>query len=355
MALAPAAYAQDFWSKRVMDHMVTDTVIGNLCAASRSRHERLPAACAGHPHPSAADTGHAGRGSAAGMPAASPTAMTFSPVAGDDAVRKLADSLGGSAQERAQILQVANAGKQMFEQNYAGNGWTNNIAGAMTYFIVATATVQTGTEADATAQERLFAALNSTLAQSDLARASNKDNTALYDTLLACAGLPLVFYLDGKQQGNANEVQQAKSMAATFSKKLFNVEPHVLAGLLLPGTVARTSGGRPAARAAAVAGAPGLDGRYDCQMLAVRAGASFSIEYRPIGLWFAIAGSDYSASGGGGRIDASPGVVGFHGGAYEGWRGARINDAIVFRKDDHANAQPGESIRNGDIRCGKRG
>jgi hypothetical protein len=41
-----------------------------------------------------------------------------------------------------------------------------------------------------------------------------------------------VFYVDGKQQGNASEVQQAKAMAASFSKKLLNVEPQVLAGML---------------------------------------------------------------------------------------------------------------------------
>jgi hypothetical protein len=55
---------------------------------------------------------------------------------------------------------------------------------------------------------------------------------AAQEPLSACAGLPLVFYVDGKQQGNASEAQQAKAMAASFSRTLSNVEPQVLAWML---------------------------------------------------------------------------------------------------------------------------
>lgn len=229
---APAAHAQQWLVNSAIQNQIIETAI---CDDSLRKHERLPDICAKYPKYSSGAKGNTGttaRGSATVVPTASPTAMTFTPVAGDDVVQKLADSLGGSTEERKQMLDIASAGRQLFEQKYAVKGWNNNLAGAMTFFIVATATVHAEREPDAAAQERLFASLNATLAQSDLARASDKDKTALYNALLACAGLPLVFYVDGKQQGNASEVQQAKAMAAGFSKKLLNVEPQVLAGML---------------------------------------------------------------------------------------------------------------------------
>ena len=281
-------------------------------------------------------------------------ATRFAPVAGDDSVRKLADSLGNTPEERQQILQLAGAGKELFAQKYKGR-WDNTLAGAMTFFIVSAKIVGTDAQPSADAENRLFESLDAMLAKSDIGRASNADKTALYNTLLAGAGLPLVVYVDGKQGGHAGQVEQAKAMAAGFSRKFFKME--------LPQLVAMLDSGAGGNAVAAIAGTPqaapasqgGLDGRYDCQMLSVRAGASFSVEYRPIGLWFSISGANYSAAGGGGKIAAGADAVGFHGGAYDGWRGARINDAIVFRKDDHSDPRAGDGIRNGDIRCGRHG
>ena len=280
-------------------------------------------------------------------------ASRFTPVAGDSSVKQLADSLGNTPEERQQILQLAGAGRELFEQKYKGK-WNNTLAGAMTFFVVAAKLVGSEDKPSAEAENRLFQSLDGMLARSDIARATNADKTALYNVLLASAGIPLVVYVDGKQSGNAAQVEQAKAMAAGFSRKLFKME--------LPQLVAMLDNGAGANAVAAIAGtsqvAPasqggGLDGRYDCQMLSVRAGASFSVEYRPIGLWFTISGATYSATGGGGRISAGADAVGFQGGAYDGWRGARTNDAIVFRKDDHSDPHAGDGIRNGDIRCGR--
>ncbi len=162
----------------------------------------------------------------------SPTATKFTPVPGDDSVKKLADGLGNTPQERQQILQLANTGEQLFQTKYKGKGWDHTIAGAMTFFIVATHIVNTGEQPGADAENNLYASLNATLARSDIAKAPNKDKAALYNVLLACAGLPLVFYVDGKQNNNAERVEQAKTMAAGFSRKLLGVEPQALAGML---------------------------------------------------------------------------------------------------------------------------
>lgn len=231
LSCAPAAHAQQWLVNNAINNQIMDTAI---CDSAVRKHERLPDVCAKYPRYGGKVTSGSG---AAPSRATSPTATLFTPVAGGDAVKQLADSLGHSPEERGQILQLAGAGKEMFALKYKGK-WRNTIAGAMTFFIAAVATVQSEREPDADAQQRLFDSLNATLAQSDIARASDKDKTALYDVLLAAAGLPLVFYVDGKQHGNTAQVEQAKAMAAGFSRKLLHVEPEALSAMLRTAPVA---------------------------------------------------------------------------------------------------------------------
>jgi hypothetical protein len=340
----PSARAQQWLVDNAINSQVVETAI---CDSALRKHERLPDICAKYPRYGGKIAPHGG--AAPGRPT-SPTATRFTPVAGGDAVQKLADSLGNTAGERRQILQLAAVGKDMFALKYKGK-WNNTIAGAMTFFIAAVATVQSEREPDADAQRQLFDSLNATLAQSDIARASDKDKTALYDVLLAAAGLPLVFYVDGKEHGNAAQVEQAKAMAAAFTRTLMHVEPQALSAMLAPAAPAAATA--PTAGAAAASGDRLPDGHYDCLILSMTVGASFSTEYRPTGMGFAIAGNAYSAKAGGGAVDVSPDVVGFRGGAYDGWKGARLNGAIVFRKNDHSNPRAGDGIRAGDFRCAR--
>ncbi len=284
-------------------------------------------------------------------------ATRFTPVAGDDSVKQLADSLGNTPEERQQILQLAGAGKELFAQKYKGK-WDNTLAGAMTFFIVAGRIVSTDEQSGTDAENRLFDSLDGMLAQSEIGRASNKDKTALYNTLLAGAGLPLVVYVEGKQNKNDALVEQARTMAAGFSRKFFNKELQELTAMLdtgASGNALASLTGTPAARSSESSGGQGVGGRYDCQMAALQFdGVSYVTQYRPTGMWFTIKGGSYSAQSGGGTIQASADVVSFRGGAYAGWSGARRGDAIVFRKNDHANPRPGESIKSGDFRCGRR-
>ncbi|PZQ23807.1 MAG: hypothetical protein DI562_18480 [Stenotrophomonas acidaminiphila] len=225
-AVAPAAHAQRSSyqvfmdnNRIMMDRINGDMAMRTMCEDWKRKGDKVPAGCAEY-----------ASSSVAAPP--SPTATRFSPVTGDVSVKSLADSLGSTPEERGQILQLAGAGKELFAQKYKGKGWDNTLAGAMTFFIVATHIVSTDAEPDAAAEERLFASLNATLAGSDIARASNADKTALYNTLLAGAGLPLVFYVDGKQSGNDAQVKQAKTMAAGFARRFLGVEPQALAEML---------------------------------------------------------------------------------------------------------------------------
>ncbi|MDR7068557.1 hypothetical protein J2X02_001374 [Pseudoxanthomonas japonensis] len=223
---APAAHAQQSIVNHSIQHQIIETAI---CDGALRNGQRLPAECAKYPKYSG---DKAPRQIATPAPNASAAATRFTPVAGDASVKNLADSLGDTPEERAQILQLAGAGKQLFAQKYRGKGWDNTLAGAMTFFITSTYIVATDREPSAAAEDNLFASLNAALAQSEIVRASNADKTALYNALLASAGLPLVFYVDGKQTGNAAQVAQAKTMAAGFSRKILNVEPEALTGML---------------------------------------------------------------------------------------------------------------------------
>ena len=286
-----------------------------------------------------------------------PAATRFTPVAGDDSVKNLADSLGNTPEERQQILQLAGAGKELFAQKYKGK-WNNTVAGAMTFFIVSGSIVSTGEQPAPDAENRLFESLDGLLGQSEIDRASNKDKTALYNVLLAGAGLPLVVYVEGKQNKNDALVEQARTMAAGFSRKFFSKELQELTAMLDTGANANALAaltGAPAASAGRSGGGQNVDGRYSCQVAALLFdGVSYVTQYQPAGMSFTIQGSSYSAQAGGGTIQATADAVSFRGGAYAGWSGARRGDAIVFRKNDYGNPRPGESIKRGDFRCGRR-
>ena len=230
-------------------------------------------------------------------------ASRFTPVAGDDSVKQLADSLGNTPEERQQILQLAGTGKELFAQKYKGR-WDNTLAGAMTFFIVASRIVGTDQQPDAEAENRLFASLDALLAQSEIGRAPDKDKTALYNTLLAGAGLPLVVYVEGKQGKNAALVEQARTMAAGFGRKFFHMELQELTAMLdtgASGNVLASLAGTPAVPSS---GGQGVDGRYDCQMAALQFdGVSYVTQYRPTGMWFTIEGGSYAAPSGGGKPD----------------------------------------------------
>ena len=284
-------------------------------------------------------------------------ATRFTPVADDDSVKNLADSLGNTPEERQQILQLAGAGKELFAQKYKGK-WNNTVAGAMTFFIVAGRIVSTGEQPAIDAENRLFDSLDRLLGQSEIGRASNKDKTALYNVLLAGAGLPLVIYVEGKQGNNDALVEQARTMAAGFSRKFFGKDLQELTAMLDTGANANALAaltGAPAASAGRSGGGQNVDGRYSCQVAALLFdGVSYVTQYQPAGMSFTIQGNSYSAQAGGGTIQATADVVSFSGGAYAGWSGARRGDAIAFRKNDYGNPRPGESIKSGDIRCGRR-
>ena len=224
--VVPAAYAQrsSYEMMRDSNRMIFNRINGdmtlrNMCEDWKRKGEKVPDECAKY------------AASSTQSKPVSPMATRFTPVAGDDSVKQFADSLGNTPEERQQILEWAGAGKELFAQKYKGK-WNDTLAGAMTFFVVSAKIVATEQQPTADAENRLFASLDGMLANSDIGRASNAEKTALYNVLLASAGLPLVIYVEGKQRKNDALVGQARTMAAGFGRKILGVEPSALAGML---------------------------------------------------------------------------------------------------------------------------
>ena len=280
------------------------------------------------------------------------SALRFTPPPGDTSLQDFADKLGNTPEERRQLGEAfATVKLELFEQPNADKGWKNNIAGAYTFFVSSISTVWTGEAPDPAAQDQLFEKLGTALGP-DLAGVSDREKAELYSTLIGGASLPLLLFIDGSEKKNPAQVEQARALAAQYSREIMKMEPGEVRQLLQPAT------GNAAASASPAASAPGrsdVDGRYECMMaqLSHGAGANFSFQYQPTGMWFAIQGGRYTSSSAGGTVQAGGDVVSFHGGSYDGWRGARRGDAIVFRKNQ-GDPAPGESIRVGDLRCGRR-
>lgn len=278
------------------------------------------------------------------------SALRFTPPAGDTSLQDFADKLGRTPQERQQLGEAfATVKVELFEQPNAARGWKNNIAGAYSFFVSSISTVWTGQAPDPAAQDALFARLGAALAPG-LAGVPDREKAELYSTLIGGASLPLLLFIDGSEKKNPAQIEQARALAAQYSREIMKMEPDEILSLLQP-----ASANGAVAAPTATSGASDVDGRYECQMaqLSHGAGANFGFQYQPTGMWFAIQGGRYTSSSAGGTVQAGGDVVSFHGGSYDGWRGARRGNAIVFRKNQ-ADPAPGESIRVGDLRCGRR-
>lgn len=356
----PAAQAQQSIVNNNINNQIMETAI---CDGALKNGQRLPDECAKYSKYSGAMAaqgkrlvpGSVGARQVGTSTAAASASLRFTPVAGNDTLRKFADELGRNAQERQQLLQAITTAKtELFERPYGPRGWKDNVAGAYAGFVSGIATVWSGQEPSAAAEDRLFADFSAKLAP-EMTGVANKDKAALYDTLIASASLPVLLYIDGKQNNNPAQMEQARTLAAEYSRKILHSEPQEVVAMLSPAASANAAASMASASKASSAGA-GLDGRYECMQnqLLHGAGANFTVNYQPTGMWFVIKGGSYSTSGVGGAVQATDEVASFRGGAYDGWRGARRGDAIVFRKNDHANPRPGEGIRVGDLRCGRR-
>ena len=238
VAAAPAANAQQWLVNNVIQNHSIEV---SICDSAQKKGQRLPDICAKYPQFSGAKAKPGSASPASPTTPARPArpsaaalaSLRFTPPAGSAAMQAFVDGLGRSPQEREQLLQVIGATKAAFEKDYAAKGWKNNVAGSFAFFIGSIGYIWSGREPDAAAQDRLFEALSTVLAQApEMAKASPREKAALYDTLIASTSLPLLLYIDGSQKNDKAQMAQARGLAAEYSRKVLQAEPEALAGML---------------------------------------------------------------------------------------------------------------------------
>lgn len=269
------------------------------------------------------------------------TALRFTPPPGDASLKEFADKLGNNASEREQMLQAITTAKtEIFEQRYASKGWKNNVAGAYTFFVSGVSYVWTGKVPDGAAEDRLFAQMSQTLAP-DLAGVSDREKATLYNTLIGSISLPLLLYIDAEQTGNQAQMEQARTLAAQYSREILKMEPEQV-GRLLP---AAPQAGPPAAAVAvapatvssapAASGAGQLDGHWQCVVSSVRyvpgvGGSSMMMVDSIPSISFDIAGNRYRTSAGGGTLSVVGYELRFSGNDMKGMVGTLEGNTLVF-------------------------
>ena len=240
LLVAPAAQAQrssyqqmmDF-NRMIMNRTNNAMITRNICEDWKRKGETVPAECAEYVSPSTATKTTASPAPKAPPSPAALAALRFKPATGNQAMRAYANDVGSNAEEREQLLQVFTATKAAFEQDYGPKGWKNNVAGAFAFFIGSIGYIWSGHEPDAATQDRLFQGLTALLAEApEIAKASAQEKAALYDTLIASASMPLVLYIDGSQKNDKAQMEQARKLAAEYSRKVLNTEPQTLAAML---------------------------------------------------------------------------------------------------------------------------
>jgi len=368
---AASAMAQTgYWNmvnRNMMNSTTTAILIAGNCAKIKGEGRTLPedTCCQYKRHGNSVSAWTTWDGSCGGSTSSSaskasakPNANSkFTAVSNDDSLQKFADSIGTTEEEKQLMLQIAQQTKTAFEQQYAAKGWKDHMAGALTFFILSTSMVYNEQEPSDAAVDTLFKTFDQTMgSDAGLSSASNKDKTALYNSLIAYGGLPLTFYLHGKQTGNEAEVGKSKQLAAGFIKMILQTDPESLSGLLSMNSASAASGTTPIPERESPATSYGpIDARYSCLKLSIRNGIS---TYDPAGLGFTISGRRYSAVGGaGGSVIVNGGVVSFSGGRLNGYRGElRTNSTkrYIFFRVKFDEIRPNDSIRAGDLQCYKQ-
>lgn len=140
--------------------------------------------------------------------------------------KQLGDAIGSNPEEKAALAQIAEATKQAFEAQPETQKWKNNVAGALTFFMLSNVVIATDSpEPSDEASQALFQAINLALDSTpELAKASAKDKQQLYDLLIAFTGLPLAIYTDARERGDAAQMKQAKELAAQLLQLVLKVD-----------------------------------------------------------------------------------------------------------------------------------
>jgi hypothetical protein len=137
----------------------------------------------------------------------------------------IADTIGTTSEEKSLLTQIFTETKKAYEAEVAPKGRKNNLAAAMTFFIVANLTVYHDTpEPTDTATENLYLVLNQMIDETpDMSNVPNKDKQFLHDTFVSFSGLVFATYLEGKQTNNKDTLKVAQQLAGGLLQEILKI------------------------------------------------------------------------------------------------------------------------------------
>jgi hypothetical protein len=142
------------------------------------------------------------------------------------AATQIADAIGTTPEEKKFLVDVIAVTKQAFEAQPETATWKNNVAGALTFFMLSNLVVANdGAEPSEATSQALFQVFNLTVDSTpELAKASNKDKQQLYDALIGFTALPLAIATDAKERGDAKQLAQAQELARNLLQLVLKLD-----------------------------------------------------------------------------------------------------------------------------------
>lgn len=154
----------------------------------------------------------------------------FMPDYSVDNMRTLADAIGTNKQQRDSYYSGFTEIKNLYESNKLVNiNGKNNVAGALTFFVLANSLIYHGDLEKGTDDETdlaLYDAINANFDKTPgMEKISDREKQALYDVYISLAAIPLSVYLLGQQENNPQMKQIARALAGEFLKQMLSINP----------------------------------------------------------------------------------------------------------------------------------
>ncbi|HKP69255.1 MAG TPA: DUF6683 family protein [Pyrinomonadaceae bacterium] len=154
----------------------------------------------------------------------------FRPDATVDTATALADALGETADEKALIKSIYIATKGAYEKEAASKGWSNNVAGGLTFFTVTAIAVyrdieDPGYETMAAYYDVMNAALDET---PEFATVANKNKQGFNNMLIGFSGLIVASNLEAKENNDPTAIANSKKLAGMLIEMVLKADPESL-------------------------------------------------------------------------------------------------------------------------------
>lgn len=151
----------------------------------------------------------------------------YRPDSSVDTGKAIAEALGSTEDEKALIQQIYANTKKAYEQETKAKGWSNNLSGGLTFFMVSAMTVYRDTEEPSEkAVNTLYTVINQSVDQiPDFASTPNKDKQAFNNLMIGFSGLLLAGYTEGKQNQDAETLKLYSQLAGELIKMVLKIEP----------------------------------------------------------------------------------------------------------------------------------